>query len=116
MTFSEKVGYKVGNLVLTFRNWSIPLSIKAILVLGALSLLAYLFYLFFKIGLFVILGIPFILFYFPSKSHTDNSYDDNNDEYQDGYRDGHSGFGFYYGDVLINENSEEIDANNTWGN
>lgn len=117
MTFSEKVGYKVGSAVLAFKRWQITSWIKIPLVLAILSIFLYLLYLFFKTGLVIICGIAFFLFYFPSSNK--NNISDNGDHQEDerdGYRDGHSGFGFYYGDMLIDENSNPEDEKNNWGN
>lgn len=115
MTFSEKIGYKIGNAVIKFKRWNVSVWLKITLILVSFILLSYLLYQFFQTGLAIIVGIVFFLCYIP-KPHNqyDETQDDEGEDESDGYRDGHSGFGFYYGDTLV-RHDEDDEVTNRWG-
>ncbi|OOF57515.1 hypothetical protein [Rodentibacter genomosp. 2] len=102
MTFSEKIGYKVGSTVAKFKNWQVASWVKITVAIGILALFAGLVYVSYMLAQFI--AFVAILALVISSKNLKNiplSNDDDHEKYDfdyslsEGYRNGHSGDGYY---------------------
>lgn len=101
MTFSEKIGYKVGSAIVKFKHWQVASWIKITVALMVLSLFIGLIYIS-SILIEIILSVIILALMVSSRNFKNIPLSQDNDEI-DGFRNGHSGFGYYINDYYIED-------------
>lgn len=111
MTFSEKIGYKVGSAIAKFKNWQVAPWVKIMVAVGILTLFSGLIYVSYMLAQFIAF-VAILALVISSKNlkgilqSQDNYKNEENSVslkyWEDGFRNGHSGDGYYIDDHKIN--------------